>query len=97
MIEAAYNNQVEVMLLLIEKGVDLNYTDMVRTLFWYALISSALILCVFLQDNNTALMWACSEGRIEACTLLLQAGADVTVVNKVCDIHSNVIPMCRIF
>jgi len=92
LIEAAYNNQVEVMLLLIEKGVDLNYTDMVCALFWCSLymICSALILGVFFQDNNTALMWACSEGRIEACALLLQAGADVTVVNKVCDIHSNV-------
>ena len=29
MIEAAYNNQLEVMLLLIEKGVDVNYTDKV--------------------------------------------------------------------
>lgn len=43
----------------------------------------ALILCVFFQDKYTALMWACTQGRIEACTLLLKAGADVNVVNNV--------------
>ena len=40
--------------------------------------------CVDVQDGMTALHWASRNGHVETVSLLLDKGADIHAVNKVC-------------
>jgi ankyrin repeat protein len=53
----------------------------------YDLLSSTC--ATIKQSGNTALMWASQGGRAEAVKLLIIAGADVHVLNKVCGTNTS--------
>ena len=38
---------------------------------------------ILLQDGNTALLLTCIKGKVDVVTVLLQAGADKSIQNKV--------------
>ena len=41
------------------------------------------VCCICIQDGETALMWACYNGRKEIAELLIDRGADANIQNKV--------------
>ena len=47
-------------------------------------ISVSLHMSVMTQDGDTALMGAASQGKTEVVSLLLKAGANIHLQNKVC-------------
>jgi hypothetical protein len=60
-------------------------------------VAYALVVCVrAVQSGRTPLMWASYAGHAEAVQVLLAAGADKDVIDKVGNM-SGVIPLLRVF
>ena len=67
---------------LITAGVDVNIRDSVRYT-QYLLFCVSLYMSVITQNGNSALMIAIREGRTKVVSLLLEAGANTDLQNKV--------------
>ena len=64
----------------------------VQTVYICEFISVSLHMSVITQDGNSALMEAASEGRTEVVSLLLEAGANIQLQNKVhVSVHVQVV------
>jgi ankyrin repeat protein len=90
---AAYNDHVEVVLVLLERGADVQRTNYYKvTALHWAAENGYLEVCRLLLDwganvntdgwdKNTALHWASSNGHLSIVKLLVGRGADVTLEN----------------
>ena len=79
---ASRSGYVERVASLITVGVDVNITDSVRYT-QYLLFCVSLHMSVITQDGDSALMIAIREGRNKVVSLLLEAGANIHIQNKV--------------
>ena len=79
---ASERGDVERVTLLITAGLDVNITDSVRYT-QYLLFCVSLHMSVITQDGDSALMMAARKGRTKVVSLLLEAGANIHIQNKV--------------
>ena len=79
---ASREGYVEIVTLLITARIDVNITDSVRYT-QYLLFRVSLHMSVITQNGNSALMMAARKGRTEVVSLLLEAGANIHIQNKV--------------
>ena len=73
---------MEIVTSLITAGLDVNITDSVRYT-QYLLFCVSLHMSVITQDGDSALMMAARKGRTKVVSLLLEAGANTDLQNKV--------------
>ena len=73
---------MEIVTLLITARIDVNIRDSVRYT-QYLLFCVSLHMSVLTQNGDSALMMAAREGRTEVVSLLLEAGANIHLQNKV--------------
>ena len=81
---ASSRGYTEIVKVLAEAKADLNITDEVKvhyTHYYVAQIRS--ILCISLQDGDTALIWSASEGHTDLVKILVDHHADMDIRNKV--------------
>jgi hypothetical protein len=62
-------------------GTEVNYMKEVSIIDKIVLIRLYIYL---LKDGLTPLIWACNNGHVEVCEMLLKMGADIHHKNKVC-------------
>ena len=72
---------MEIVTSLITAGVDVNGRDRVRQITSHIVIGP--FISVFTQDGDSALMMAIRNGRTEVVSLLIEAGANIHLQNKV--------------
>ena len=61
------------MRLLLQNGGDVDLRDHVRVVKSYLIV----------QNNSSALHWACAKGQLEIVRMLLEAGSVVDAINSV--------------
>ena len=79
---ASRGGYVEIVTLLITVGLDVNIRDSVRYT-QYFLFCVSLHMSVITQYGDSGLMMAARKGRTEVVSLLLEAGANTDLQNKV--------------
>lgn len=73
---AVKKDSVPIASILIEKGAKLNPQNNVD-------LSSGFSSFIFIQEGENAVMWAALNKRFNMLTLLVENGADLTILNKV--------------
>ena len=51
--------------------------------YWYILYVTLLYCCYLIQDGATPVFIAAQKGHVEALSMLISAGADINIANKV--------------
>jgi len=83
LINASRNGQLDIVLYLLSKGASIDSRDMVSVLKLKRLEKWFTLYIYIYQGGVTALMHACVEEKFEVIRALVEAGANLNVVNKV--------------
>ena len=90
---AARGEHAKIVQALIEAGANVNLRSQVAQFLKLTMHYKQGLVCVVLQDGETALMLAARGGWCETVKALIEAGADITLRNEVgsCNQHFSII------